>query len=134
MEFDRNGYSCFKIIPEIRTQMLKEHPAKYDKVFADHVTHQFGIPYIEYLELQTLFPVPVDTYGYIDSGDGLECWLVSVDGEKIRPDGKLYHITWSLDPKKYKPVMSNNLIASQDYEKMSMTERLAANYTFVPTR
>jgi len=136
VELDRNGYSCFKILPAMRALVLKKHPPKYGKLFADHVTHQFGITYAEHREnenmMQSVMSVPIESYGYLDSGDGLECWLVMVDGEKVRPDGKLYHLTWSLDPGKYKPVMSNSLIASQEYEKISMHHRLAATYTFVP--
>ena len=53
--------------------------------------------------------------GEADSGDGLQALVVSVDGTIRRPDGGTYHITWSLEPDRYKPVDSNTLIA--DYEK-----------------
>jgi len=38
--------------------------------------------------------------------------MVEINGERKRPDGKLYHITLSLDrAKKKKPVHSNDLVA-----------------------
>ena len=41
-------------------------------------------------------PDTVRAVGYIDSGDGVEGLLVEVDGSTTRPDGNLFHVTWSL--------------------------------------
>ena len=133
MELDRKGYSCFKILPFVRELILEQYQPKYEKLFADHVTHEFNVTYARSLEQpKHVMAVPIQTYGYLDSGDGLECFLVEVNGERVRPDGRMYHITWSLDPKKYKPFMSNDLINTQDYVDMVLPYKLGSVYTFVP--
>jgi hypothetical protein len=53
----------------------------------------------------------LDIIGYVDSGDGLEGFLVSVNGTTQRPDGETYHITHSLDKSKYKPVNTNDILS-----------------------
>jgi len=57
----------------------------------------------------------IKVVGYVNSGDGLEALVVSVDGETTRPDGSVYHITWSLT-NGYKPVDSNKVIAERGYD------------------
>jgi hypothetical protein len=41
-----------------------------------------------------------------------------IDGSTSRPDGSVYHITWSLGPGR-KPVDSNKVIAHQGYKPVS---------------
>lgn len=54
-------------------------------------------------------PTLVEVVGYIDTGDGLEGFLVEVNGKSDRPSGGKYHITWSIDRDKgYKPVNTND--------------------------
>lgn len=88
--------------------LMLRYPPKYSKVLAHHVTVEFGVP------SDTPSPNYCDVrlVGYSDSGDGLEALVVSVNGTRDRPDGKIYHITWSLDPDKYAPKDSNDLLAS----------------------
>lgn len=35
--------------------------------------------------------------GHADDGAGLEALVVSIDGNSVRPDGGVFHITWSID-------------------------------------
>jgi hypothetical protein len=38
-----------------------------------------------------------EVIGYADDGQGREALIVAIDGRPARPDGSLFHITWSLD-------------------------------------
>jgi len=100
-------YTAFVLTPETREALLEIYPPKYDKVVAEHITVEFGVPEVAELPEGEWFKV----IGEADSTDGLQALVVSVDGAYNRPDGKVYHITWSLDPDKYKPADSNGLIA-----------------------
>ena len=104
-------YTAFVLDDETRAALLERYPPKYDKVIAHHITVNGGakkdaeLPEYEWIKV----------VGEGDSGDGLQALAVMVDGKYHRADGKPYHITWSLDPDKYKPVDSGELIA--DYSK-----------------
>ena len=83
----------WKIPDEERELLLRRFPPKYDKVVADHVTLRVG----------SGSPLPrapgqARIVGYADDGDGVECFVVEMDGTTDRPDGSTYHITWSLGP------------------------------------
>ncbi|RHW19315.1 hypothetical protein D1610_04215 [Sphingomonas gilva] len=50
--------------------------------------------------------------GEVDDGEGLQAMVVAVDGSTDRPDGSVFHITWSLDRARGRePVESNDVIA-----------------------
>lgn len=99
-------YTAYVLSDESRELLMKKFPPKYDKVVAHHITVEFGVP-------NDATPPPeaeLKVIGYADSKDGLEALIVAVDGQSKREDGSTYHITWSLDPDKYKPVDSNKLV------------------------
>lgn len=100
------AYTAYVLTDETREQLADRFNPKYEKVIAHHVTVQFGVP------KDTAAPEPANlkVVGYVDSGDGLEALVVSVNGETTRADGSTYHITWSLDPSKYAPKDSNDLL------------------------
>jgi hypothetical protein len=99
-------YTAYVLTDESRNALLERFPPKYSKVIAHHVTVEFGVP--EDTELPENAQLKV--IGEADSGDGLQALVVSVNGEYRRSDGKIYHITWSLEPDSYKPVDSNDLV------------------------
>jgi len=103
-----NMYTAYVLTNEAREKLAEKFPPKYEKFVGHHVTVQFGVP----AGTEAPDPAIVRVIGRADSGDGLEALVVSVDGTQERPDGKTYHVTWSLDPGKYKPVDSNNLVSS----------------------
>lgn len=106
----KKGYNGYLLQPSSRKYMLQHYPPKYNKVFAHHITHQFGV-------YETL-PPEIDiarVIGYRNSEDGLEAFVVEINGNIKRPDGKFFHITYSLDPNKYKPKDSNTLIEKMGY-------------------
>ena len=101
------SYTAYVLDDASRELLAKRFPPKYPEFIGHHVTVQFGVP------AETTPPAEADlkVVGYKDSGDGLEALVVSVNGSTDRPDGSVYHITWSLDRSKYKPVDSNKLLA-----------------------
>lgn len=104
-------YTAYVLTDEARELLLEKFPPKYSKVIGHHVTVEFGVPEGTELPEEAL----VRVIGEADTGDGLQALVVSIDGSTRRPDGGTYHITWSLEPDRYKPVDSNALIA--DYSK-----------------
>src|SRR5688500_15251137 len=76
-----------------REAILRRFPPTYRNVDADHVT----------LAIDTAddAPLPQENEGEIigrtDDGRGLEAMAVRVGGTSDRPDGSIYHITWSLE-------------------------------------
>jgi hypothetical protein len=69
--------------------------------------------------------------GYAYDEAGIEALVVEVDGSVVRPDGKTFHITWSLDREAgFKPVKSNDLIASKGYRKISNPINITATAKF----
>jgi hypothetical protein len=72
-----------------RETLLRDHPPRYAKVVAHHVT----------LDVKASDPpreVKAAVLGSTDDEQGVEALVVSIDGSVDRPDGSIYHITWSL--------------------------------------
>lgn len=100
-------YSAFVLDNTSRNKLEKLFPPKFPEFIGHHITHQFGVKKDSEAPES---PKSVEVIGY-SSEDGLEALIVSINGSHIRPDGKVYHITWSLDRSKgKKPVHSNELI------------------------
>lgn len=99
-------YTAYVLTDEARSQLEEKYPPKYPKFIGHHVSVDFGVP----TDTETPEEAEVKVLGFNDSGDGLEALVVSVNGETKRPDGGKYHITWSLDPEKYSPKDSNDLL------------------------
>jgi len=107
-------YSAYVLTDESRKKLLSLFPVAYPaRVVAHHVTVQFGNVSAD--DIPTGKDIKV--VGTVDSGDGLQALVVSVDGEVDRQDGSVYHITWSLD-NGYKPVDSNKIIKKLGYEEI----------------
>ena len=72
-----------------RDALLRDHPPRYDHVVAHHVT----------LDVRASDPpheVRAAVLGATDDDYGVEALVVSIDGSVDRPDGSIFHITWSL--------------------------------------
>ena len=109
-----NGFTALVIPPINRALMLEQLKPQYDRVVAHHVTKYFGLT--EHAHHQVFSSLALNTvhvYAHLDSLDGIECFLVTVNGSPLASDGRKYHITWSLDPDKYKPYDSNALIETR---------------------
>jgi hypothetical protein len=101
-----DAYTAYLLDAESRVLLTQQFPPKYPKFIGHHVTVQFGVP------TNAIPPIPatLQVVGYVDDGKGLEALVVSVNGNTRREDGGTYHITWSLDPRKYSPKHSNDII------------------------
>lgn len=105
------NYTAYVLDQNSRDALEKRFPPKYPKFIGHHVTVQFGVP----ADTEAPPAAQLKVVGYVDSGDGLEALVVSISGSTSRQDGKLYHITWSLDPEKYSPVDSNELFKTKRF-------------------
>lgn len=91
-----------------RDELLRRFPPRYHDAIADHVTlrsNAKGDP----------LPPPVEAriVGYADDGDSLEAMVVTVNGTADRPDGSIFHITWSLDEAKGRRARESNQLLKE---------------------
>lgn len=102
------SYIAFELTKDSRSKLANMFPPKYPDFIGHHVTYKFGV------EPNTPLPKNVRSMkvvGYLSNGIGLEALIVEINGSKARPDGRVYHITWSLDRSAgFKPVDSNTMI------------------------
>ena len=89
------------------TNCFKELTPRYGKVVADHVTLAANV------DRDTPLPeaVTAEAIGHIDDDRGVEALVVAIAGSTDRPDGSIYHITWSLGPGR-RAKESNNVLAN----------------------
>lgn len=104
----RSGYQAFELSGESRSKLRAQFPPKFSDFIGHHITYRFGV--------KSDLPLPETTdikvVGYACNDEGIEALVVEVDGTTVRPDGKTFHITWSLDRDAgFKPVKSNDLVA-----------------------
>lgn len=104
----KGGYLAYVLDEASRNAILELFVPKYSKVIAEHMTYTFPAKMGEELPPS---PSSVKIVGYKDKQEGIEAVVVEVDGNATRPDGKLFHITLSLEPDKKKPSDSNILLA-----------------------
>lgn len=106
----------WKLDRQQRDQLLERFPPRYRNAVADHVTLQTNA------EDQPL-PEPVEAaiVGRADDGDSLEAMVVTIDGKTGRPDGSVFHITWSLDSAKGRRAReSNALLSKRDWQALEL--------------
>ncbi|MEO0032913.1 MAG: hypothetical protein RIS94_2671 [Pseudomonadota bacterium] len=83
----------WKIEPDCRDRLLELVPPRYERTVADHVTRR------AVHEPDAPAPPPIGharIVGRADDGQGVETLVVALDGSTARPDGGVWHITWSL--------------------------------------
>lgn len=100
-------YTSYLLTEASRNYLLELYRPRYKRVVCEHITEDFGVAddYPLPKEPQSLLVI-----GHVDSGDGVEALLVSINGNVSRPDGKPYHITHSLAEGR-EPVESNDYIS-----------------------
>lgn len=89
-------------------------PPRYANADADHVTLKIDAK-------REPLPGEVDAaiVGHADDGDSLEAMVVAIDGETDRPDGSVFHITWSLDQAKGRSAReSNDLLQDRSWRRL----------------
>lgn len=96
------SYSAYVLDENSRNKLIKEFGFSFEKQIGHHITYEFpnkkNIPNAQKFEV----------IGYV-SDYSLEALIVRIDNNEFRPDGKKFHITWSLENDR-KPVDSNYLI------------------------
>ena len=91
-----------------RDELLERFPPRYADTIADHVTlknNAKGNPLPS--------EVIAEIVGRADDEDSLECLVVAVDGSVDRPDGSIFHITWSLDKAKGREARESNVVLKE---------------------
>lgn len=123
----RSGYQAFEISTQSRSHLASIFPPKFPEFIGHHITYRMGVKSDVPLPEASSFTV----VGYAYDEAGIEALVVEVDGSVVRPDGKTFHITWSLDREAgFKPVKSNDLIASKGYRKISNPINITATAKF----
>lgn len=123
----RGGYQAFEVSDQSRSHLASIFPPKFPEFIGHHITYKMGVKSDQPLPEASTFKV----VGYACDPLGIEALVVEVDGTTVRPDGKTFHITWSLDRDAgFKPVKSNDLIASRGYEKISSPINITATAKF----
>jgi hypothetical protein len=105
------SYEAFVLTQESRERLAKQFPPKFPLWIGHHVTHRFGVPKTPNVPYGEQTHGNFEVVGHASRADGIEALVVRVVGKTSRPDGGTYHITWSLDPKMFKPKDSNALLA-----------------------
>lgn len=98
----------WKLDREQRKELLQQFPPRYGEVDADHVTLQTKAAGDSALPDETLGEI----VGRADDGRGVEAMVVAIAGTTERPDGSVYHITWSLGPGR-RAQESNDVLAAR---------------------
>jgi hypothetical protein len=99
-----------------RKELLQQFPPKFSEVVADHVTLAARVTGSAELPSETHGEI----VGRIDDGQGVEAMVVEIGGTTDRPDGSIYHITWSLSPGRHAKE-SNDVIRTLGWEKLDLS-------------
>ena len=105
----------WKLDRAMRNELLEKFPPRYPDADADHVT-------LRTQAWRDPLPPEVDAtiIGHADDGDSLEAMVVRVDGTTDRPDGSIFHITWSLDRSKGRQAReSNDLLKERGWSPLA---------------
>lgn len=106
----------WRLEAEDRARLLLRFPPHYPDVVADHVTLRAGA------EPSARPPPEIHDavlIGRADDGEGVEAMVVRLAGDTVRPEGGVFHITWSLDrSRRRRAVESNHVIAERGWRAL----------------
>lgn len=88
-----------------RQKILRRFPPKFQKVIAHHVTYYYGASVDR--EMPDVDSIKV--IGYI-SDEYIEAAICEINGKRKSPDGRIFHVTISLDPSHRQPKDVNKLL------------------------
>ena len=132
------GYTCYRLADTARVELMTVFVPRFPKMICEHVTHKFYVK-----ENEPILNATVRLIGY-KSCDGLECLVVEVNGNSVRSDGSLYHITLSYNPEAvvaddikakaaekgfnscntYIPAHSNFLLQQRGYQELQECQKM----------
>ena len=99
----------WKLARSDRRALLRRFPPAYRNVVADHIT---------LARAAEDAPLPreseAEVIGRADDGRGVEALAVRLGSRTERPDGGIFHITWSLEPGR-EARESNEVLAEQGW-------------------
>lgn len=98
-----------------RETLLARFTPAWPDVIAHHVT----------LASSTTDPLPTATageiVGHVNDGQGLQALVVAIGDTTDRPDGSIYHITWSLDKARGREAkQSNDVLRARGFEQLDV--------------
>lgn len=102
----------WKLDRDERENLLKRFPPRYAAAVADHVTLKLDA---EHEPLPD--EVRAEIVGRADDGRGVEAFAVAIDGTTDRPDGSIFHVTWSLGPGR-RAKESNDVLSGRGWDKL----------------
>ena len=105
----------WKLDREQRKELLQQFPPRYPNIDADHVTLRTGAGEDAALPDECLGEI----VGRADDGRGVEAMVVAIGGTTGRPDGSVYHITWSLGPGR-EAQESNDVLAGRQWVALDL--------------
>jgi hypothetical protein len=111
-------YTGWLLDPAEREALLARFPPRYPRVIAHHVTLKFGDG-----EAQPPGEAAGGIIGEADDGAGVQALVVAVDGSSSRPDGGVFHVTWSLAEGR-EARESNDVIAARGWTTLDATTPL----------
>lgn len=95
-----------------RAALLERFPPRYARPVADHVTLKVDA---------SRDPLPgaarASIVGRGDDGEGVEAFVVAIDGTTGRPDGSIFHVTWSLDDGR-RAKESNDVLQQRGWDEL----------------
>jgi hypothetical protein len=96
-----------------RDTLLARFTPAWPDVIAHHVT----------LASKTIDPLPTATageiVGHVNDGEGLQALVVAIGGTTDRPDGSIWHITWSLDQARGREAkQSNDVLRERGFDRI----------------
>ena len=106
------AYTGWLIGEEERGNLMAYYPPRYPDVIAHHITKEFPTPKDAAPPEETEAVV----IGVADDGKGIQALVCQINGSEERPDGGVYHITWSMDiDAGYSAKMSNDVIENEGW-------------------
>ena len=109
-------YIAYELDKKSRRSLASIFPPKYPDFIGHHITYRMAKK--NDLSLPST-PKSIKVIGYANDGDSLEALVVEVNGKLHRPDGGLYHITWSLDKSKGRKAVQSNALVQNGYERIN---------------
>lgn len=112
----KKGYVGWEVPDMERFRLMGLIPPEYPTTIIHHVTLAFGVDESYPLPLK----LPAFILGVANDCNGLQAAVVEIGGTSARPDGSVFHITWSLSPGR-KPKESNDLVKNWPNIEPNMT-------------
>ena len=102
----------WKLDRDEREALLKRFPPRYARAVADHVTLK-----VDAQRDSLPGEVRAAIVGRADDDPGVEAYAVAINGTTDRPDGSVFHVTWSLEPGR-RAKESNDVLKERGWEEL----------------